>query len=672
MAELSQGVGYGVVVGFGAAFTFLMVGLTWLLKRYLHEVQSSEMFNTAQRSVKTGLIASAIVSSWTWAATLLTSTEVAYRYGVSGPLWYASGACVQVLLFSVLAIELKRRAPNAHTCLEVVRARYGRGTHFVYLVFSLITNIIVTAMLLLGGSAVVSYLTGMHVIAACFLLPLGVIVYTLFGGIKATFLSDYTHTAVILIIILYLVFTVYTSSPHIGSIERMYELLEMASAQNPITDNAQGSLLTMSSVQALIFGIVNIVGNFGTVFVDNAYWQRAVAAHPAHCVKAYLLGGLSWYAIPFTLATTMGLTGRALGISLTDEEITAGLVLPNACVALLGSAGAWICLLLVFFAVTSAASAELIAVSSIFTYDIFRAYIRPDATDKTIIRFSHISVLSFGIIMGVLATLLNLTGINLGYLYKLMGVLISSAVIPLTLTLLWGKQNLYAAAIAPIFGLCCSLIAWLVTTQALYGEITVFTSNQNYPMLAGNLVALFSPVLITLPISFIWPQNYTFDGTRQIKQVHTDTIVHPDQEQPKPENELSATEDSLSSSSSNEKEADDEQIRMAKSARFAKISSIILALSLFILWPMPMLGSQYVFSLSFFRGWVIVGIIWVFFSTFMVGLYPLWEARTDTIIIVKALWDDIRGRRNIGLPKTINEAGISESNQNVIVQEKKA
>ncbi|KAI9263268.1 Sodium:solute symporter family-domain-containing protein [Phascolomyces articulosus] len=636
-----------------------MVGLTWLLKRYLHEVQSSEMFNTAQRSVKTGLIASAIVSSWTWAATLLTSTEVAFRYGVSGPLWYASGACVQVLLFSVLAIELKRRAPNAHTCLEVVRARYGKGTHFVYLVFSLITNIIVTAMLLLGGSAVVSYLTGMHVIAACFLLPLGVIVYTLFGGIKATFLSDYTHTAVILIIILYLVFTVYTSSPHIGSIERMYDLLQMASAENPIADNAQGSLLTMSSLQALIFGIVNIVGNFGTVFVDNAYWQRAVAAHPAHCVKAYLVGGLSWYAIPFTLATTMGLTGRALGISLSDEEITAGLVLPNACVALLGSAGAWICLLLVFFAVTSAASAELIAVSSIFTYDIFRAYIRPNATDKTVIRFSHVSVLSFGIIMGVLATLLNLTGINLGYLYKLMGVLISSAVIPLTLTLLWSKQNIYAAAIAPVFGLCCSLVAWLVTTQSLYGEITVFTSNQNYPMLAGNLVALFSPVFITVPLSLIWPQNYSFDGTRQIEQVKEDTVV-VDQEQP------------VVTTQQDEDEKEAEQIRMAKSAKFAKISSICLALALFILWPMPMFGSQYVFSLPFFRGWVIVGIIWVFLSTFMVGLYPLWEARTDSWIIIKALWDDIRGRRQIGgLPKTMDDARISEGSDSVVVQEKK-
>lgn len=116
------------MVGFGAVFTLLMMGITWMLKRYLREVQTSEMFMTAQRSVKTGLVASAIVSSWTWAATLLTSTEVAYRYGVSGPLWYASGAVVQVLLFSVLAIELKRRAPNAHTCLEVkYRASFEGG-----------------------------------------------------------------------------------------------------------------------------------------------------------------------------------------------------------------------------------------------------------------------------------------------------------------------------------------------------------------------------------------------------------------------------------------------------------------------------------------------------------------------------------------------------------------
>jgi urea-proton symporter len=95
---------------------------------------------------------------------------------------YASGATVQILLFATLAIELKRRAPNAHTFLEVIRARYGKVTHVVYIIFGLMTNILVTAMLLSGGSAVASSLTGVPTAAGCFLLPVGVVLYTMFGG----------------------------------------------------------------------------------------------------------------------------------------------------------------------------------------------------------------------------------------------------------------------------------------------------------------------------------------------------------------------------------------------------------------------------------------------------------------------------------------------------------
>lgn len=69
------------------------------------QVQTSEEFSTAGRTVKSGLVAAAVVSSWTWAATLLQSSGVAYSYGVSGPFWYASGATVQILLFATLAIE---------------------------------------------------------------------------------------------------------------------------------------------------------------------------------------------------------------------------------------------------------------------------------------------------------------------------------------------------------------------------------------------------------------------------------------------------------------------------------------------------------------------------------------------------------------------------------------
>ena len=41
-----------------------------------------------------------------------------------------------------------------------------------------------------------------------------------------------------------------------------------------------GMSQSIFSPGGLIFGIVNIVGNFGTVFCDQAYWQSSVAAKP--------------------------------------------------------------------------------------------------------------------------------------------------------------------------------------------------------------------------------------------------------------------------------------------------------------------------------------------------------------------------------------------------------
>jgi hypothetical protein len=74
-----------VIPGVGFFFTFMMMGLTWVQNRYSRfDTNTSEEFNTASRSVKPGLIAAGIVSAWTWAATLLQSATVGYRYGVAG------------------------------------------------------------------------------------------------------------------------------------------------------------------------------------------------------------------------------------------------------------------------------------------------------------------------------------------------------------------------------------------------------------------------------------------------------------------------------------------------------------------------------------------------------------------------------------------------------------
>merc|ERR1719160_1365499 len=88
---LGEGVGWLVVVGFGMFFTLFTVMLSRYEYKTLGTAQSSEQFNTAGRNVGPGLTAAVIVSQWTWAATLLMSSNMGWRVGISGPFWYASG-----------------------------------------------------------------------------------------------------------------------------------------------------------------------------------------------------------------------------------------------------------------------------------------------------------------------------------------------------------------------------------------------------------------------------------------------------------------------------------------------------------------------------------------------------------------------------------------------------
>lgn len=108
------------------------------------------------------------------------------------------------------------------------------------------------------------------------------------------------------------------------------------------------------------FFVINIVGNFGTVFLDNGYFNKAFVTDSA-----------------FSLPSC------------------ASLVLPYAAVALLGKGSVIRSLLLIFMAVASAMSAELIAVSTIFTHDIYRTCVYPKDSGKKLIFMSHLSVITF-------------------------------------------------------------------------------------------------------------------------------------------------------------------------------------------------------------------------------------------------------------------------------------
>ncbi|XP_020978454.1 urea-proton symporter DUR3 isoform X2 [Arachis ipaensis] len=513
-----------------------------------------------------------------------------------------------------MAIEIKRKAPHAHTVCEIVKARWGTAAHIVFLFFCFLTNIIVTAMLLLGGSAVVNALTGVNIYAASFLIPLGVIVYTLAGGLKATFLASYIHSVIVHIVLVIFVYLVYTASSELGSPSVVYNrLLEVASksrtcqdpishhgqACGPVSGNHRGSYLTMLSSGGLVFGIINIVGNFGTVFVDNGYWVSAIAARPSSTHKGYLLGGLVWFAVPFSLATSLGLGALALDLPINESEAGRGLVPPATAVALMGKGGSILLLTMLFMAVTSAGSSELIAVSSLCTYDIYRTYINPNASGKKILKVSRSVVLGFGCFMGLLAVILNKAGVSLGWMYLAMGVLIGSAVLPIAFMLLWRKANAIGAILGTIIGCIMGITTWISVTKAEYGHINLDTTGRNAPMLAGNLVSILIGGGVHGVCSMLWPQNYDWSSTKQI------TVVE------KEKTELPA------------EEFNEEKLVRAKS--WIVKCGVGFTVLIVILWPILSLPAGE-FSKGYFYFWAVIAIGWGTIGSAVIIVLPIMES----------------------------------------------
>jgi urea-proton symporter len=651
---LSQETGYLIFIGGGLIMTLLVLLLIFVDTKWLGTRKTFEWFSTAGRNIKSGLLASSVISAWIWAATLLESSTVAYKYGISGPFWYAAGASIQIILFAVIALELKKRSPSSHTFTEFLYLRLGKFGHKIFLLFALLANSIVTAMLVLGGAAALNALTGIDITIACFIIPLSIVMYTYFGGLKATFFADYLNTSLIFIVILILVSSIYFYNPNIGGITGLFEDLQLASTINPVEGNSGGSFLTLASVGALIFGIINIIGNFGTVFVDQAFWQRAIASRPKSLIKGFFIGGLAWFSIPFALATSLGLAAIALHLDLSSSEVSHGLVAPITISSLLGEVGGILILTMLFTAVTCAGSAELVAFSSLFTFDVYRTYFKPSASGRQLMRVSKYSVLVFGLGIALLSLSLFYIGLNLQYIYLSMGILIGSAVGPISLSLVWEKTNKMSASLSALLGLLSGVFVWLFSAYYLYGNISVLSTSHDIPLLLGNLTSFTTGFAFVILGSLIKPDNFNFNITKQRIVVAEERIRSLIKE-------------------------DSDEMLLKKRTLFGYKYGTIFTLLLVVIWPLPLFFSGYIFSFEFFLFWIILSIVWTIAAACFLIVKPLVESKREISTVISNVIMVIRSKlyfRNFNKPASSLksksdtshfESSINTANKRILV-----
>jgi urea-proton symporter len=117
---------------------------------------------------------------------------------------------------------------------------------------------------------------------------------------------------------------------------------------------------------------------------------------------------------------------------------------------------------------------EVVAVTSLATYDFYRSYVNPSATGKQLFLVSHIAVVGFGLITATIAVGLVYAGTSVSFIVTAVGIIIdgksvniggssqilrppSVAVIPSAYTLLWRKQSRQAVSLVPLFSSIASI-----------------------------------------------------------------------------------------------------------------------------------------------------------------------------------------------------------------------
>ena len=174
-----------------------------------------------------------------------------------------------------------------------------------------------------------------------------------------------------------------------------------------------------------------------------------------------------------------------------------------------------------------------------------------------------------------------------------------------------------------------------MTAKKEFGNLSVTSTGSNNPMLAGNVVALLSPLVFIPILTYAFgPQNYDYKSMAAIRLGNDEDIAAAadiELEQTPGGTGMSAAESEL------------EQKQLKRASLIAKSMTGFMTIAILILWPMPLYGTGYIFSKKFFTGWVSVGILWLFCSSFCVGLFPLWEGRYSMANTFRGIVHDLSG-----------------------------
>ena len=259
---------------------------------YSKKYQGLNNYLLANRSIGVFSLTTSLVASALGAWILFGPASAATWGGLGAVIGYALGTAFPLFALIYLGERFRKLYPKGKTIIEVVRLRFGKKLFKLILFLTIFYMFIFLVAELTAVSLLVNYISGTSLWITALIVIVSSLIYTLYGGLRASIFTDNIQFIVISLLLL-------ISFSYLISFNSSEFSFEFIKQNKPI-------LLSSGYLPNFTAGLTFFIAVASTNLFHQGNWQRVYAAKSNKVLKKSLI--ISFFII-IPIVFFMGFSG---------------------------------------------------------------------------------------------------------------------------------------------------------------------------------------------------------------------------------------------------------------------------------------------------------------------------------------------------------------------------
>ena len=282
---LSQSTSLTFVIIISLIFVFL--GL-YNSKKY----KGINNYLTANRNIGLFSLTTSLTASALGAWILFGPASAATWGGIGAIIGYSLGTAFPMFFLIYLGKKIRKEFPKGSSLIEFMRKKFGKSLFKLILLMTIFYMFIFLCAEVTAVAVLINYISGTELWITALIVLVSTLVYTLYGGLRASIFTDNIQMVVIGILLL-------ISLIYINSFTGSEFSFEFISKKNP-------QLLSSSYIPSYTAGLTFFIAVAATNLFHQGNWQRVYAAKNFETLRKSLI--ISFFII-IPIVFYMGFTG---------------------------------------------------------------------------------------------------------------------------------------------------------------------------------------------------------------------------------------------------------------------------------------------------------------------------------------------------------------------------